>query len=70
MKQFVSHWVYPYKKYDNNKYGLDIDSFERKLTEVSFFSNSFKTFLISIRIHNRKYTPQSHQTLRKKAKKE
>ena len=38
----------PYKKYDKNKYGLDIKAYETKLKEVSFFSNSFRMYLIDI----------------------
>jgi len=40
----------PYKKYDNNKYGLDIDEYKTNLNRVSFFSQSFKERLIEVNI--------------------
>ncbi|TAJ15399.1 hypothetical protein DMA11_01825 [Marinilabiliaceae bacterium JC017] len=36
----------PFKKFNDNTYGLDIEVFKERLEEISFFSESFKDMLI------------------------
>jgi len=48
LKRIEGYDYAPYKKYGANKYGLDIEAYESKLEEISFFSNSFKLYLIDI----------------------